>query len=188
MNILVLSFLWYIKWRVKAFLFHISTYEYQYYRFGARFSWLVRNLVFGWITIKTLQLIPGVITSICIYVWISGIQYPLTMFQEVLSNLLTQASKFPGATTKLSKTVCIFVTRFKIAVCSAAVGDKSLFLLRRACVNWLSSGIGLHLGKEDSHKVKSKGCLGKNIFGLKGSLPPIPRFIPRPPRIPPLAI
>lgn len=37
----------------------------------------------------------------------------------------TQVLKSPGATIKLSKTACIFVTKLAIAVCSNADGLKS---------------------------------------------------------------
>lgn len=55
------------------------------------------------------------------------------LWSQVTSLLpLTQASKFPGSTMRLSITVWIFVTRLRTAACSAEVGDRSAFLLRRA--------------------------------------------------------
>ena len=47
---------------------------------------------------------------------------------------LTQASKSPGASTILSKTVWILVTKFNSWVCSFSDGVKSWFLFSRALV------------------------------------------------------
>ena len=48
--------------------------------------------------------------------------------------LLTQASNVPGATTRLSITAWILVTKFRTEVCSWEEGDKSVFLFKRACL------------------------------------------------------
>jgi hypothetical protein len=52
--------------------------------------------------------------------------------RELFLNLLTQASKLPGETMRPSRTVCIFVTKLVMAVCSAWEGVKSWFRFNRA--------------------------------------------------------
>lgn len=46
--------------------------------------------------------------------------------------ILTAASKAPGVTTRLSKMVCILLTRAKIDACSCDDGVRSLFRFNKA--------------------------------------------------------
>ena len=73
--------------------------------------------------------------------------------------LLTQASKLPGDTIRVSRTVCILVTRLLMAFCSFSLGVRSPFLLSRA--PWKASSkplcADLTGGKAGSANTMSKG-------------------------------
>lgn len=87
--------------------------------------------------------------------------------------MLTHVLKSPGATTRLSRLVCTLFTKFARALCSAAVGLRSAFLLSRAYKNimltilrWLING-PTHIGQG---RVIRSGSLGREELFSKNDI------------------